>query len=112
MPEKDTRSGPRQPKQYVTDADRATYRKEAEMEYRNIQSASEAEKALNKITNPNIGARGLRWFLEKLGELANLAKVVVLSVFLGRQETSKLEIWKWRNRNRKTRQRRKLKLRC
>lgn len=89
MPEKDTRSGPRQPKQYVTDADRATYRKEAEMEYRNIQSASEAEKALNKITNPNIGARGLRWFLEKLGELVNLAKVVVLSVFLGRQETSK-----------------------
>lgn len=89
MPEKDTRSGARQPKQYVTDADRATYRKEAEMEYRNIQSASEAEKALNKITNPNIGARGLRWFLEKLGELANLAKVVVLSVFLGRQETSK-----------------------
>ena len=33
MPEKDTRSGARQPKQYVTDADRATYRKEAEMEY-------------------------------------------------------------------------------
>ena len=56
MPEKDTRSGARQPKQYVTDADRATYRKEAEMEYRNIQSASEAEKALRSQTRTSVPA--------------------------------------------------------
>lgn len=52
MPEKDTRSGARQPKQYVTDADRATYRKEAEMEYRNIQSASRGRKSFKQDHKP------------------------------------------------------------
>lgn len=83
------RSPQRSEKQYVTEEDRTRFRKEAELEYKDIDSVGKADRALSRLTNPSLPARGLNWLFEKIGNLVNFAKVVVLSVFLGRQETSK-----------------------
>lgn len=91
MAETNQRSGqePRQPRQYVTDADRSRFTTEAVEECKNIKSVEEAEKRLKKITNPAPASLGLRWLFDKLGGFVNMVKVVVFSVFLGRRETSR-----------------------
>lgn len=85
MAESNGRYGPRQ---YVSDKDRESYRKEAEAEYRNF-NLDQLEKALDKSTNPGWATRGIKGVWEFLKGVANFIKVITLSVFLGRQETAK-----------------------
>lgn len=74
---------------FVSDADREKMRKDAEYEYRNVTGKEDVEKALNKIEHPNSGIEALKWLLDQIGKLINFAKVITMSVFLGRQETNK-----------------------